>query len=85
MKKFWWHGLFLIFLPGVTKVVFGLSMSLGLVACSLIGILIESFTDANNNMLTVGGTTTTRVYYKVEYEDGTIDTYHSGEVMKHFD
>ena len=50
-----------------------------------IGILIESFTDANNNMLTVGGTTATRVYYKVEYEDGTIDTYHAGEVMKHFD
>lgn len=41
MKRFWLHGLVLIFFPGITYVGIGLSMSLGLIACSLIGILIE--------------------------------------------
>lgn len=41
MKRFWLHGLVLIFFPGLTYVGIGLSMSLGLIACSLIGVLIE--------------------------------------------
>lgn len=41
MKRFWLHGLVLIFFPGLTYAGIGLSMSLGLIACSLIGILIE--------------------------------------------
>lgn len=44
MNKFWLHGLILIFIPGITYVVAGVSMSLGLVACSLIGVFIESRT-----------------------------------------
>lgn len=50
-----------------------------------IGTVIEIFTDSTDRMMTVGGTTTTRVYYKVKYEDDTIVSYLSGEVMKHFD
>ena len=41
MKRFWLHGLVLIFFPGLTYAGIGLSMSLGIIICSLIGILIE--------------------------------------------
>ena len=41
MKRFWLHGLVLIFFPGLTYAGIGLSMSLGIISCSLIGILIE--------------------------------------------
>lgn len=49
-----------------------------------IGVVIEIYTE-ENNMLTTGGTTATKIYYKVRYEDNSTMTYRSGEVMKHFD
>ena len=54
-----------------------------------IGTVVEIFTDSNKDVLTVGGTTSVRVYYRIHYNnsDGsTSEEIHlSGEVMKHFD
>ena len=50
-----------------------------------IGTVIEVITDSTGNTMTVGGTTTTRVFYKIQYEDGINVILPSGEVMKHFD
>ena len=53
------------------------------------GIVTEVITDSNKDVLTVGGTTSVRVYYRIRYSnnDGTTsEAIHlSGEVMKHFD
>lgn len=54
-----------------------------------IGTVIEIFSDANKEVLTVGGTTSVRIFYRIRYdnEDGTTyeHIHSSGEVMKHFD
>ena len=54
-----------------------------------IGTVTEIITDSNKDVLTVGGTTSVRVYYRIRYSnnDGTTsEAIHlSGEVMKHFD
>ena len=49
-----------------------------------IGTVVEILSESNNQ-LTVGGTTSTRIYYKVRYDDNTELVYLSGEILKHFD
>ena len=54
-----------------------------------IGTVKEIFSDSNNNVLTVGGTTSVRVFYRIHYinKDKSIseEIHLSGEVMKHYD
>lgn len=49
-----------------------------------IGTVIKINTVTNNQM-TVGGTTDSRVFYVVQYDNGEKIIHLSGEVMKHFD
>lgn len=49
-----------------------------------IGEVIEIIKDKNNQM-TVGGTTDVRIYYEVEYENGEIKVYNSGDIQKHYE
>lgn len=49
-----------------------------------IGTVLKINTVTNNQM-TVGGTTDSRVFYVVQYDNGEKIIYLSGEVMKHFD
>lgn len=47
--------------------------------------IVEQIITENNNLMTVGGTTTSKVYYKIRYGDDSIEVYRSGDVLKHFD
>ena len=47
--------------------------------------IVEQIITESNNLMTVGGTTTSKVYYKIRYEDDSIEVYRSGDVLKHFD
>ena len=55
-----------------------------------IGRVVEIFTK-KNNQLTVGGTTDTIVYYRVEYDsinnpnEKILKTFRSGDIQKYFD
>ena len=49
-----------------------------------VGIITEVISSKNNQM-TVGGTTDVRIYYKVEYENGDIKVYNSGDIQKHYE
>ncbi len=49
-----------------------------------VGIVVNVVRD-KNNIMTEGGTTESRVYYKVEYPDGQILTYRSSDLQKHYD
>ena len=49
-----------------------------------VGIVIDIITE-RNNQLTVGGTSESRVYVKVEYPEGDVITYRRGDIQKSFD
>tara|TARA_B100001057_G_scaffold453459_1_gene498276 strand:- start:1123 stop:1320 length:198 start_codon:yes stop_codon:yes gene_type:complete len=49
-----------------------------------IGTVIDIITE-RNNQLTVGGTSESRVYVKIEYSEGEIITYRRGDIQKSFD
>ena len=49
-----------------------------------VGTVVDIITE-RNNQLTVGGTSSSRVYVKVEYSDGNIITYNRGDIQKSFD
>jgi len=49
-----------------------------------IGVVEEIITEGNNQ-LTVGGTTEARVFYRIRFQDDTVETHISGEIQKHFD
>lgn len=54
-----------------------------------IGAVKEIISDNRKNILTVGGTTSVRVFYRIQYKnpDGSVteEVHESGEVMKHYD
>lgn len=49
-----------------------------------IGTVVGIFSD-KSNVMTTGGTTASRVFIKVEYPNGDVVVYNSGDVQKHFD
>lgn len=49
-----------------------------------VGTVVDILTESNNQ-LTVGGTSSERVYVKVEYSDGDIIIYNRGDIQKSFD
>lgn len=49
-----------------------------------IGVVKEILKEGNRQ-LTVGGTTTARIFYKIEFEDGTVEIHKAGDIQKHFD
>jgi hypothetical protein len=49
-----------------------------------IGVVVDVIRD-KNNIMTEGGTTTSKVYFKVEYSDKQIITYKAGDLHKHYD
>ena len=49
-----------------------------------VGVVVDIITESNNQ-LTVGGTSESRVYVKIEYPEGDIITYRRGDIQKSFD
>ena len=49
-----------------------------------VGVVEEIITEGNNQ-LTVGGTTEARVFYRIRFQDDTVETHRSGDIQKHFD
>ena len=49
-----------------------------------VGTVVDIISE-RNNQLTVGGTSSARVYVKVEYSDGDIIIYNRGDIQKSFD
>ena len=49
-----------------------------------VGTVVDIITE-RNNQLTVGGTTEARVYYRIRFQDDTVETHRSGDIQKHFD
>tara|TARA_Y100001970_G_C13458486_1_gene473923 strand:+ start:260 stop:457 length:198 start_codon:yes stop_codon:yes gene_type:complete len=49
-----------------------------------IGVVVDVIRD-KNNIMTEGGTTASQVFFKVEYPDGKIVAYRSGDLQKHYD
>lgn len=47
--------------------------------------IVEQILTEGNNQLTVGGTTEARIYYRIRYEDNTVETHRSGDIQKYFD
>ena len=46
---------------------------------------VESIVTEGNNQLTVGGTTEARIFYKIRFQDDTVEIHRSGDIQKHFD
>ena len=49
-----------------------------------IGTVVNIITE-NNNQLTVGGTTSAKVYVEVKYSEDDIVIYRRGDIQKSFD
>tara|TARA_B100000945_G_scaffold77773_1_gene60046 strand:+ start:63 stop:260 length:198 start_codon:yes stop_codon:yes gene_type:complete len=49
-----------------------------------VGTVVEIITE-RNNQLTVGGTSESRVFVRVEYPEGDVITYRRGDIQKNFD
>lgn len=49
-----------------------------------IGIVQEILREGNRQ-LTVGGTTDARIYYKIQFEDDSVEIHKSGDIQKYFD
>ena len=47
--------------------------------------IVEQILTEGNNQLTVGGTTDVRVFYKIRYQDDTVEIHRSGDIQKYFD
>lgn len=47
--------------------------------------IIKNIEYTRNNFMTAGGTTADRVYIILEYSDGTIKKYDSGDLIKVYD